>query len=355
MDIRRTPLFPLQKALGAKTIQFSGWEMPVWYTGIQEEHLAVRTHAGLFDVSHMGQIEIVGEEEKKKFSLLLPNFVEKLLPGRAIYSAFLNEDGGVIDDLIVYGLSADKFLVVVNAGNTATCVDWLTKNSIKFTQLKDRGLLALQGPKSFDILSKIIPENLLPQKGFDVVEQTFHGEPIIIARTGYTGEDGFEIFCSSHILPEIWTILLLEAKPIGLGARDTLRLEVAYPLHGHELKEEWSILSSNVSWIVKFEKENFIGKASLVREKDRGIEIILIGLVAPAGQILRAGTKLFVEENNTKIEFGEITSGTKTPTVDKSIALARVKRRMEHSERIFAELRGEFVLVEKVAIPFYKR
>lgn len=362
-QLKRTPLYEAHKRLGGKLVGFVGWELPVQFSGIIAEHNAVRGEAGLFDVSHMGEIFVTGPEAEAALNYLTCNDVKSLYDGRAQYSAITNEKGGVVDDIIVYRFSKNKYLLCVNASNIARDFDWLkTKNKFdaKFeNQSEAFGQIAIQGPKAAGILAKLLgrPE-VLDVKYYHFMESEYSGIPLILARTGYTGEDGFEIFSPAPHTEKIWNGLLEvgEAdglKPCGLGARDSLRLEAAFPLHGHELSEDVSAIESGLGWIVKLDKGDFIGRDALLAHRDQGSPRSLAGFVVLDPGIAREREKVFAADGR---EIGVTTSGTKTPTVNKALGLALVaSAEAKIGAKVSIEVRGRKLSCEIVKRPFYKR
>jgi len=355
---KQLPLHHKHLQLGAKFIDFAGFSMPVWYTSALEEHIAVRTSVGIFDVSHMGEFRIIGKSAREWLDYITPNNVSNLQVGRSQYTALLNEQGGVIDDCILTCLADEEFYLCVNASNIDKDFQWLNNKKTSDVQLVDESektaLIAIQGKNSFEVISKLFSE--VPSKSFSsfVVSSSSY-ESVLITRTGYTGEDGFEIFLPIEHAGMIWDQLTSVGsgygiRPCGLAARDTLRTEAALPLYGHELSEDRDIRTSNVRWIVKFDKKSdFIGKSALMNNL---IPDELIGLIVPSGKIIRQGTKLFSGD----VPIGIVTSGTKSPTLNCSIALAYIgKTYLGESVVIEADLRGERVECKKVQLPFYKR
>ena len=368
---RRTPLYPLHKELGARFVEFGSWEMPVYYSSIVDEHKNVREKVGLFDVSHMGEIFVRGPESLELLQYLTTNDVSKLTPGKAQYTLLLNEHGGVVDDLIIYMLLEGDYLLCVNASNTEKDFSWLTKHNT-FDALVENvsseySQLALQGPKAVDVMCRLLArkhsdfslENF-PPFSFEPSDTALDSQVhrLIIARTGYTGEDGFEIFAAKDSGVELWKTLLEIGEdygicPVGLGARDTLRLEACYPLFGHELKDAISPLCSRLSWVIKLDKGDFIGKDALEKQEKNGIPIKLVCLEVIGQGIIREGVRLFSDAEDS---IGEVVSGTKTPTIGKAIGTAFVKK--EHAKvgsEFSAEIRGKQVPVKVVKWPFYKR
>jgi len=286
---QRTPLYEEHARLGAKIVDFAGWEMPVQYTGVMDEHLAVRKSAGLFDVSHMGQIEIAGPEAGALVQSLTTNDVTKMTDGRAQYSIFCNERGTVIDDIIVYRFSAERYIIVVNASNAAKDFAWVKEHErpgAKVSDLSgDFALIAFQGPRAAEILASLTDVDLSSIGTYYHRRGMVAGKvDIIIARTGYTGEDGFELFTSPDDAPAIWQALMETGRPhgilaAGLGSRDTLRLEMKYSLYGHEITEETNPLEAGLGWVVKLgTPDDFVGKTAIQEIKDAGLKRRLAGL-----------------------------------------------------------------------------
>lgn len=367
--LKRTPLFSCHEELGGRFVEFGGWEMPVQYSGITEEHTAVRTAAGLFDVSHMGEVIVSGPRALDFLQYVTSNDVEKLAIGGAQYSLLLNEQGGVVDDIIVYRLANEKYLLCVNASNTDKDFAWLQKHNSHKAVLenvsRDYAQVALQGPRAKDIIAKYfrIDENEFlidefPAFTFKICRSANFSGDLIVARTGYTGEDGFEIFSPADAGATLWRDLLavgkpLGLKPAGLGARDTLRLEVCYPLHGHELRDDLSALSAKLGWVIKFTKTNFIGRDTLLAHKERGLEQVLVGLEVLDPGIVRADAKI---KDTDGSEIGWVSSGTKTPSVSRAVALGFVPP--THSAvgtKLAAIVRDRSISVCVVKTPFYKR
>ncbi|NLF25656.1 MAG: glycine cleavage system aminomethyltransferase GcvT, partial [Deltaproteobacteria bacterium] len=279
-DLKRTPLYEDHQKLGAKLVEFAGWELPVRYSGVVEEHHTVRRAAGLFDICHMGEIRVSGPEAEAALNYLSCNNVTALSDGRAQYSAILNPEGGVVDDIIIYRLAKERYLVCVNAANAAKDFAWFCSHNRFNASFVDAsagtGLLALQGPAAQEVLRAYAPAlDLSGLKYFHCKEVVLEGLPAMVARTGYTGEDGFELYVPWEEVAELWRSLLkvgesFGLKPIGLGARDSLRLEACYSLYGHELREDRSALESGLGWIVKFSKGDFIGREALLKEHASG-------------------------------------------------------------------------------------
>ncbi len=343
-------------------VSFAGFEMPIRYDSQIKEHLAVRSTAGIFDVSHMGEIEISGKGAFENLQYLTTNDVARLSPGDAQYTAVLNIDGGFMDDLILYRLDSDRFLACVNAANTQKIFSWFKNNIAGEAKVKDRsaefGLIALQGPSSVDCLKRLDADLFcdLPGK-FRHKQVLFEGASLLLARTGYTGEDGFEIFVPAEATPSIWNALLERgATACGLAARDTLRLEAALPLYGNELGEEITPFEAGLSWIVKLKKGDFIGRKALIDRfgvsPSKFVGRQLVGLKITGDGIARPQAKVCSTDDK---EVGFVTSGTKTPSLDYPIALALLKKETKLGELLMVEQRGEKFSAEVVQLPFYKR
>jgi aminomethyltransferase len=364
-NIKKTPLNEAHKKYGGKLVNFAGWELPVRYTELIDEHKTVRNAVGIFDVSHMGELWVSGKDALKYLQYITCNDVSKLYPGKAQYSALLNEQGGVIDDIIVYCIDDKNYLICVNASNSDKDYNWC-KNQIKNfeitleNQSENYAQIAVQGPLAEKCLNKIFEGTV----DFSAIK-TFHFAQtdslygsIIAARTGYTGEDGFEIFIAPSQSEKLWNDLCSKGtefglKPCGLGARDTLRLEACYPLHGHELAEDISALESGLGWIVKFNKDNFIGKSALEKEKAQGSKRKLIGYFLEDKGIVREQTQLYCT-NGTLV--GYVTSGTLTPTVNRSLGMALVDKNLVRCGDVLeADVRGRKLKCQIMAMPFYKR
>lgn len=358
---KKTPLYDTHVECGGKMVPFGGYSLPVQYgTGIKKEHMAVRTKCGLFDVSHMGEITVNGPDSLKFLNHLLTNDYSGMSDGQARYSPMCNEHGGTVDDLIVYKLSDDDYLMVVNAANREKDYQWVCDHKQGDIQLADvsddYGQLALQGPLAEAILSKVTDQKYIPQEYYTaVLDGQIQGIPCIISRTGYTGEDGFEIYMPSDKAVEIWKILLDAGKddgliPCGLGARDTLRMEAAMPLYGHEMNDDISPKTAGLGFAVKMDKDEFIGKdaieASLpLKQRRVGIKVTGRGIVREDCSIYRDGEKI-----------GVTTSGTFLPYLNGSYALAIVESaKREIGAPVEVEVRGRRIAAEMVKLPFYKR
>jgi aminomethyltransferase len=358
--MKRTPLYAAHQALGARFVEFGGWEMPVQYTGITEEHHAVRQRAGLFDVSHMGQIELRGPHAIAVCQELTVNDLGRLRDGQAQYSLLCRPNGGVVDDIMVHRVSSERVLLCVNAANTEKDFTWISEHRAG-AEVLDRSaefaLLALQGPRAAAVLAAVSPGSLADMPPFDFREGHIAGRPALVARTGYTGEDGFELYCAPGDATALWDALLEAGArygiaPAGLGARDTLRLERALPLYGHELTDDTTPLEAGLRWVVRLNKGSFIGRDALLRQQAVGVTRQLVGLVMIEPGIARQGYPIV----GGGAAVGIITSGTKSPTLGKAIGLGYVANAWkEVGTRLGVEIRGRVIGAEVVRLPFYRR
>ena len=369
--LRRTPLHDRHKAAGGKLVPFAGWEMPVQYQGVIEEHRAVRSAAGLFDVSHMGELRVVGPDAEAFLQFLTPNDVSKLTPGRAHYSALLTDSGTYLDDLLIYRIGAEEFLVVVNAANAESDFRWAADRAreareegraVEVEDVSERyALLALQGPLALEILR---PFASVPgEEGIDGIgyyrfaRGEVAGAPAILSRTGYTGEDGFELYLDPEDAPAVWDRLLEAGRdrglvPAGLGARDTLRLEAGMALYGHEIDAGTTPWEADLGWTVKPDKGDFIGRAALVAQKRAGAERRLVGFEVRGRGIAREGHPVLHEGR----EVGRVTSGTWSPTFEKALGMAYVPAELaEPGTAVEIDVRGRRLPAEVVKLPFYRR
>lgn len=360
--LKRTPVYPFYQRLGAKMTEFAGYELPLQFSGIRAEHEAVRTKAGLFDVSHMGEIFIRGKDAEAYLQGLLTNDVKKLRPGRAQYTLLCNEDGGTIDDLLCYRLNGGAFLLVVNAANAEKVYNWLDERRSGDVEIENAGgsygQLALQGPISETILTRVAGDGIREIPFYGFMEDAFiGGVRALISRTGYTGEDGFEIYAPSEKIPDLWELLLEAGKedgliPCGLGARDTLRFEAGLPLYGNELTEDISPVEAGLGFAVKTEKEaEFPGKTVLEKQKQEGPPRKRIGLEMVDRGIPRHGYRVFRGEE----EVGFITSGTQSPTLKTNVGMALVRRDASDSGELTVEIRGRRLKAKIIPLPFYRR
>ena len=353
--LRHTPLYEAHKELGAKLVDFAGYEMPVQYEGIKAEHEAVRTRAGLFDVSHMGEAVFRGPEAERAVQKLVTRDVSRLEVGQAGYCAVCYESGGTVDDVIVYKRPED-FLIVINASNREKDLEHFRQNvedlEVEISDESDGwALLALQGPEAAGILQDLTGEDLSSIKPFRFVEGEVNGSPAIISRTGYTGEDGFELYLGSEDAPALWSKLIkVGVTPSGLGARDTLRLEAGMCLYGNELDAGTTPLEAGIDFAVHLDKEEkFVGQDALRAEKEDGLRKKLVGFEVEGRGIARHGYPVVSDGEPA----GEVTSGTQSPTLNKAIGLALVVPGVEDTFEV--EVRGRTVEARAVTLPFYKR
>ncbi len=391
--LRRTPLHACHVEAGARMVGFAGWDMPVQYTGVIEEHRAVRQAAGLFDVSHMGEVRVRGAGATAFVQRLTPNDVARLADGRAHYSGLLTERGTYIDDLLVYRVAADDLLLVVNASNAQADLAWIQRHAphpanpanpahppnpenaplpahppdtaggadgagVQITdQSDDYALLSLQGPRALDILEPLAGGGVRGLRYYGFLHGKVAGAPALISRTGYTGEDGFELYVSPADAPELWRRLLAAGAPhglvpAGLGARDTLRLEAAMALYGHELDTDTTPFEAGLAWVVKLDKGDFIGRQALVEQREAGVRRKLVGFTVQGRGIARQGHAVLSEGR----PVGAVTSGTWSPTLDKAIGMAYVPATLAAPGTPLAiDVRGRMVEATVVGVPFYRR
>lgn len=355
--MKQIPLFSLHEKLKARFTEFGGWNMPVQYSSIMDEHNAVRQHAGIFDTSHMGTFIFSGAGAEAFLNKMTTANLPAVPAGKAKYSLLLNEKGGIIDDLIIYRRSND-FLMVVNAGNADKDWNWFTSQKPADVAMKnisaDICLLALQGPDSVKLLQPLLKDELTAMKYFSFLEKPSFTSlsPVFgcVARTGYTGEDGFEIFISRENAAVIWeTLVAAGAKPAGLGCRDTLRLEACMPLHGHEITDDITPLEAELGWAVYWDKE-FIGRKALAEQKAAGLKNFLTAFVLESG-IPRSGCRIKVNGNLA----GVVVSGTYSPTFKKGLGVGYANMALAEGAGIEIEIHGQMKAAKVVAKPFYKR
>ncbi|MBV8200494.1 MAG: glycine cleavage system aminomethyltransferase GcvT [Acidobacteria bacterium] len=363
--LRRTPLYACHLEQGARMVPFAGWEMPVQYAGVIDEHRAVRGAAGLFDVSHMGEVGVRGAGAEAFLQRLTPNDVAQLAAGRAHYSGLLTDRGTYVDDLLIYRLAADDFLVVVNASNAERDLDWIRRHAgegeapaAEITDESDSyARRALQGPRALAILEPLASPGVAGLRYYGFLRGEVAGAPAIISRTGYTGEDGFELYLEPAAAPEVWRRLLAAGAPhglvpAGLGARDTLRLEAAMALYGHEIDERTTPLEAGLSWVVKLGKGDFLGRAALAAQRERGVERTLVGLAVQDRGIARQGHAVL---SGGKV-VGEVTSGTFSPTLGRAIAMAYVPPALAAADTpLEVDVRGRKLAAVVAELPFYRR
>jgi len=360
--MKDTALSAIHAALGAKMVPFAGYNMPVSYQGINIEHQTVREKVGVFDVSHMGEFFVTGPNALSLIQRVCSNDASKLEDGQAQYSCFPNEDGGVVDDLIVYRIAAEKWLLVVNASNIDKDWAWINLHNTMGASLENSSdhysLLAIQGPKAIQAMQSLTQENLSAIKFYTFKMNTFAGvENVIISATGYTGSGGFEIYCKNTQVAKIWT-KVLEAganwgiQPIGLAARDTLRLEMGYCLYGNDIDDTTSPLEAGLGWITKFNKD-FINSESLKKQKEIGVSKTLVGFELSQRGIPRQGYAIVDAQGNS---IGRVTSGTMSPSMGKGIGLGYVPVALkEVGSQIHIQIRNKIVPAMVVKLPFYKK
>lgn len=360
MTLQRTPLYETHRAAGARLVDFAGWEMPVQYRGIIAEHAMVRTRAGLFDVSHMGQVEVCGAGALECLQWITANDVARLAEGRAQYNLIMLADGGIVDDVIIYKRSPDRFLVCVNASNRSADVEYLLQHrgtAEIVDQSAETGLLALQGPLATGTLAGLAGEEIAAVPSFGFLERFVAGHRCLLARTGYTGEDGWEIYCPAAAAAEIWDAILrcgaeCGVGPAGLGARDTLRLEAALPLYGHEIDRHTVPFEARLGWVVHLDKGDFIAASALRRCKKAGPRRCLVGIAVPDGGVPRQGYAIL----HCGTQVGVVTSGTVSPTLGKGIALGYVEPKASRvGTEVAVAIRGRAVPGEVVSLPFHRR
>ncbi|MBE3559326.1 MAG: glycine cleavage system aminomethyltransferase GcvT [Ktedonobacteraceae bacterium] len=362
-QLKRTSLYEQHKRLGARLVEFGGWEMPVQYSSIIEEHRAVRMHAGLFDVSHMGEFKIQGKDALAFLQYLVPNDVGRLAVHQALYTQLCLPNGNIIDDLLVYALAENHYMLVVNAANITKDLAWVQGQAQHFQdvtvidQSETTALLALQGPQAQAILQPLTQINLAAIRYYHCAAGQVKGAYCIVSRTGYTGEDGFELYCSPADVVGIWNDLLAAGKdrgllPAGLGARDTLRLEAGMCLYGHELDEQTNPLEARLGWTVKFNKGNFIGRDALLQVKQQGPRRLLVGFEMLERGVPRNGYALYEGER----QIGFVTSGSFSPTTGKNIGMGYVTAGdAVAGATIQVDIRGKRLDARIVPLPFYKR
>lgn len=360
MTAMKTPLYQKHCELGARMVDFSGWEMPLQYTSILDEHRAVRTNAGIFDVSHMGRVLFEGPEAEKFVDYMSTNRIVGKKEGSATYTVFPNEAGGCVDDAIIYKVGPSSYFTVVNAGNRQKDLDHFRKVSEGFDvtvtdRYKEDGILAVQGPKAMALIHELFPESTELQP-FRFMTIQFNGQEAILSRTGYTGEEGVEIYAPLAIIPDLWDLLMEKGKavhlqPIGLGARDTLRLEMGYALYGHELSDTISPLESVSSWTIKLKDRTFLGKEALVTLKESGNKRNSYAVVLKEKGIAREGYPVFYGDE----QIGTVTSGTMSPSLQQAVALILTNKTLQEGEEVIIHVRNKKCVATVVPLPFYKK
>jgi aminomethyltransferase len=358
-DLKRTPLRDFHAANGAKLVDFAGWEMPVQYRSILEEHKSVRRAAGLFDVSHMGEVDVQGPAAGAFLNALVTNNVAKMFPGRVLYSPMCHPDGGVIDDLLIYMRGPEDYFLCINAGNIQTDLDWIRSRAegqdVTVTDRSDAyALLAVQGPRAAEILQTLTETSLGQVKYYHFTEGAVAGVHCIISRTGYTGEDGFELYHPAASAPALAAAILAAGSPLGLelaglGSRDSLRLEAGFPLYGHELTRDISPLTAGLGWTVKLDKEgDFAGKAALAAEKRDGSAQKVVFFRTGDRRIIRPETPVSAADGAI---VGRVLSGTLSPILAEAIGSALVDAKAA-SGKLAVEVRGSLIELHLVKPPF---
>lgn len=368
----RTPLYPRHVELNAQMTDFGGFDMPLRYSGDKAEHMAVREHVGLFDVSHMGELAVEGPKAEEAMNLLLTNDATAASHGQAYYAAMLNESGTIIDDVVAYKFSSQRFLICVNASNRKKDAEWVesvilahfSDSEVAFrNESDDWAQIAVQGPKASALVAALCDDSTREIKRYHFASGTLTAAQrsieVILARTGYTGEDGFEIFCRPGDVLIVWDALLERGaaygvQPCGLAARDTLRLEAGMCLYGNDIDESTTPLEAGLGWVVKWDKKTpFIGQAALLAQKQSGIQRRLCGLEVVGPGIIRHGYAVLSEDDKP---IGTVTSGTLTPNLGKAIAMAYLNRPYaEPGTRVRVDVRGRMVEAQVVKLPFYRR
>nr|WP_295901472.1 glycine cleavage system aminomethyltransferase GcvT [uncultured Bdellovibrio sp.] len=360
--MKKTPLAETHEKMGARMVDFAGWYMPVQYIGLREEHNNVRTNVGLFDVSHMGEVRVKGPKALETLEWLTTNDVAKLNDGEAQYSLLPNDQGGLVDDIIVYCLKKNEdYLVCVNASNKDKDFAWMTKHNkgADMTDESDRwGQIAIQGPKALELCDRVFGFKVSEMKSFTVKTGQFQNHKIMVATTGYTGEKGCEVFVEAAGTVALWNALLEQGKDlgvmgIGLGARDTLRTEMKYSLYGHEIDDTTNPYEAGLGWVIKPAKKDFMGKAQIVGKKEAGLKQNLVGFKMLEKGIPRQGYSLFSFDNK---EIGKVTSGTHSPTLDEPIGIAFIDvAYAKEGTEFLLDIRGRKVKAVVCKTPFVKK
>ncbi len=358
--LKCTPLYHIHKKLGARLVEFGGWEMPVQYSSIIDEHLTVRSNVGIFDVSHMGEIEIRGAKSLSLIQKLITNDAAKLVDGQALYTPMCTETGGIVDDLLVYRFAADRYLLVVNASNLEKGLEWIHAHGEMGAEIENRSaeiaLVALQGRNAPECLQTLTDVDLAALDSYRFETGEVAGIPTTISRTGYTGEIGFELYVEAKHSADLWNAVYEEVtaiggRPVGLGARDTLRLESRLCLYGSDIDKTTTPLEAGLRWTVAFDKGNFIGRDALVRQNSEGIRRRLAGFQMLDRSIARAHHAVYREDQRV----GEVTSGAPAPSLNCNIGLAYLPIEMSKiNAKIEIEIRGRRHPAKVVRTPFYQ-
>ncbi len=357
---KQTPLNAAHRKLGGRMVDFAGWDMPVQFAGLIPEHEAVRKAAGLFDVSHMGEVEFKGQGALEEANRLITNDLARCTDGQAVYAGLLNERGGFVDDVVAYRFSPEHIFICVNGANVEKDFAWMRSNAKTVKPVNrsaDYAQIAVQGPKAFGLVQRLADKKLDGVGTYRFTTGKVAGAECIISRTGYTGEDGFELYCAPAAAEKLWFALLEAGKgdgavPCGLGCRDSLRTEMKYALYGNDIDDDHSPLEAGLAWIVKLDKSDFIGKAALTKQKAEGVKRKLVGFELTEPGIPRAHYPILKDGQRV----GEVTSGTMGPSVKKAIGIGYVPTALSAEGATFhVEIRGRAVAAKVVKTPFYKR
>ena len=361
-NLKVTPLIEIHKELGAKLVPFAGWNMPIQFAGVLGEHNCVREKVGLFDVSHMGEVEVEGGGAKNFLQYLLSNDLDKMSDGSILYSLMCYENGGVVDDLLVHRFSENHYFLCVNASNSDKDYQWIVKNSTSFdVNVKnissETSQLALQGPNAVNVLQPLCDVSLNDLSYYNFKKGRVNNVESIISRTGYTGEDGFELYITPEKVSEVYRSLINEGQPygiqpIGLGARDTLRMEMGYSLYGNEINDKPTPLDAGLGWVIKFNKGEFLGREHLLKQKEQGLQRKLVGVKLLTRGVPRSHYQVFKNGKSA----GEVTSGTFSPTCKTGIGLCYVsKEYADIGSHLEVQIRNQLVAAEVVKLPFVPR
>jgi aminomethyltransferase len=359
-ELKHTPLHSIHTVAGAKLVPFAGWHMPIEYDGVVAEHLAVRNSAGIFDVSHMGEIEIRGKDALALVQKVTTNNVARLAVNQAHYTAIVYPEGTFVDDVLVYRFADDHFFICANASNSDKAFEYIknhARGNVSVENTSDRyAQIALQGPKAVSIVQKTTAYDLSSVKYYWFRKIDLEGVPVVAARTGYTGEDGFEIFCPPSKAEQLWNRFLEvgngQLKLAGLGARDTLRLEAKMVLYGNDIDQTTTVLEADLEWIIKWEKGDFIGRSALMKQKQEGIDRKLVGFEVTDRGIARHGHEAYIQG----VKAGTVTSGTFAPYLKKAIGLIYLpEENSDVGQEFEIDVRGKKLAARVVPTPFYKR
>ncbi len=364
MSPQKTALYDRHRQLGAKMTDFHGWEMPLYYTSILDEHRAVRQALGIFDISHMGQVFVTGPQASQTLNRLMTSDVSQLPQGRACYTLMLNESGGIIDDLIVYCIGPEAYLVIVNCANRAIDVAWMQSHGIGQTTIADlsegRSIVAVQGPTACRVLEQVLDAKVTSLARFEIAPIRTMGPDACLARTGYTGSDGFELFLPDRHAVRVWDMVLAAAKPlgiqpIGLGARDTLRIEAGLRLYGTDMDSATSPWEVGLGWTVAINKPEFIGKSALVQQRQTGVTRAFVGFELSQGPVPRTGTALFAVSDGVPTRIGQVTSGTYSPVLAKPLGMGYVEpASAAPGTSVRFTVRNQWYTGTIVKLPFWK-